>query len=100
MEKIKTLIVYYSSTGANHQLAQWANEGAEAIGSESRIRKVQELAPQEAIAANAAWKKHFDSTKNIAVAKLEDLEWADVIVFSAPTRYGTLPAQMKQFIDS
>lgn len=100
MEKIKTLIVYYSSTGANHQLAKWASEGAEAIGSESRVRKVQELAPNEAIAANAAWKKHSDATKDIAVATLEDLEWADVIVFSAPTRYGTLPAQMKQFIDS
>lgn len=100
MEKIKTLIVYYSSTGANYQLAQWADEGAKGIGSETRIRKVQELAPESAIAGNPAWKKHSDSTKNIQIASLEDLEWADVVVFSAPTRYGTLPAQMKQFLDS
>ncbi|HEY0655389.1 MAG TPA: NAD(P)H:quinone oxidoreductase [Chryseosolibacter sp.] len=100
MDKIKTLIVYYSSTGANYQLAQWASEGAEAVGSETRIRKVEELAPQQAIAANPAWKKHSEETKQIQTASLQDLEWADVIVFSAPTRYGTLPSQMKQFLDS
>lgn len=100
MDKIKTLIVYYSSTGANHQLAQWAVEGAEQIGSETRLRKVQELAPEGAIAGNPAWKKHADATASVQVAELNDLEWADVLVFSAPTRYGTLPAQMKQFLDS
>jgi NAD(P)H dehydrogenase (quinone) len=100
MEKIKTLIVYYSATGANYQLAQWASEGAVEIGADARIRRVEELAPQEAIAANPVWKKHSDETKQVQTASVKDLEWADVIVFSAPTRYGTLPAQMKQFIDS
>jgi NAD(P)H dehydrogenase (quinone) len=100
MEKIKTLIVYYSSTGANYQLSRWAEECAEGIGSEARIRKVAELAPQQAINANAAWKKHADATREIQTASLEDLEWADVIVFSVPTRYGNLPSQMKQFLDS
>lgn len=100
MDKIKTLIVYYSSTGANYQLAQWANESANSVGSETRVRKVQELAPDSAIAANPTWKKHADATRNVETATLSDLEWADVIVFSAPTRYGTLPAQMKQFLDS
>src|SRR3712207_7396575 len=28
------------------------------------------------------------------------LEWADAIIFSMPTRYGNIPAQMKQFLDS
>ena len=100
MDKIKTLIVYYSSTGANYQLAQWADESAQDLGSETRLRKVQELAPADAIASNPAWKKHSEATASIEAATLDDLEWADVIVFSAPTRYGTLPAQMKQFLDS
>jgi NAD(P)H dehydrogenase (quinone) len=99
MEKIKTAVIYYSSTGANYQMAQWAVEGAEQTGAESRIRKVQELASEKVIAANPAWKKHADRAKDVAVATLEDLEWADVIVFSAPTRHGNLPAQMKQFLD-
>lgn len=31
---------------------------------------------------------------------LEDLEWADAIIFSIPTRFGNMPAQMKQFLDT
>lgn len=100
MDKIKAAIIYYSSTGANYQLAQWAAEGAGQAGAETRIRKVAELAPESAIATNAAWKKHADATRNIETAELHDLEWADVLIFSAPTRYGNLPAQMKQFLDS
>jgi NAD(P)H dehydrogenase (quinone) len=100
MNKIKAAIIYYSSTGANYQLAQWAAEGAGQAGAEARIRKVAELAPDTAVAENPAWKKHADATKNVEVATLQDLEWADVIIFSAPTRYGNLPAQMKQFLDS
>jgi NAD(P)H dehydrogenase (quinone) len=100
MEKIKAAIIYYSSTGANHQLAHWAAEGVELGGAEPRIRKVAESAPAEAVASNPAWKKYADNTKDVEQATLADLEWADVIIFSAPTRYGNLPAQMKQFLDS
>ena len=100
MNKIKAAIIYYSSTGANHQLAQWAMEGAEKAGAEVRLRKVKELAPESAIQSNAAWKKHYDQTKNDEEATLSDLEWADVIIFSCPTRYGNVPAQLKQFMDS
>jgi NAD(P)H dehydrogenase (quinone) len=100
MQKIKTLIVYYSSTGANYQLAQWAEEGSTQAGSETRLRKVNELAPETAINNNEAWKKLIARTEHVPLATLEDLEWADVIIFSAPTRYGNLPSQMKQFLDS
>jgi NAD(P)H dehydrogenase (quinone) len=100
MQKIKAAVIYYSSTGANYQMAKWAAEGAEQAGAESRIRKVKELAPEAAIASNPAWKKHADETRDIGEATLEDLEWADVIIFSSPTRYGNLAAQLKQFLDS
>lgn len=100
MNKIRTAIIYYSSTGANHQLAKWAEEGAVAAGADTRLRRVQEIAPEAAINSNPAWKKNAENARNIKIAALEDLEWADVIIFSAPTRYGNLPAQMKQFLDS
>jgi NAD(P)H dehydrogenase (quinone) len=99
MQKIKAAIIFYSSTGANYQLAHWAAEAAEEVGAETRIRKVKELAPASAIEANAAWKQYAERSKDVEHASLDDLEWADVIIFSAPTRYGTLPAQMKQFLD-
>lgn len=99
MSKIKLSVIYYSSTGINHQLSRWAEEAAHEFGAEVRLRKVQELAPQAAIDSNPAWKAHVEATKHIATASSEDLEWADAILFSAPTRFGNLPSQMKQFLD-
>ena len=97
---LKLAIIYYSSTGTNYQLAQWAAESARDEEVEARILKVQELAPQDAINANPLWKKHAEATSDVPVVSLDDLEWADAIIFSMPTRYGNLPSQMKQFLDS
>ena len=33
-------------------------------------------------------------------ASLDDLEWADALIFSMPSRFGNLPSQMKQFLDT
>lgn len=99
MDKVKLAIIYYSSTGNNYQMAKWAKEAAEELGAEVRIRKVQELAPVEAINSNPLWKKHYDETKDVPVATSEDLDWADAIIFSTPTRFGNVASQMKQFLD-
>lgn len=95
----KLLVVYYSSTGGNYQLAEWAKQAGEAAGAEVRIRKVQELAPDVAIDSNPAWRRHVDATQHIEVATTDDLLWADSIVFSSPSRFGVMASQMKQFID-
>lgn len=102
MEKIKLAILYYSSTGTNYQLAKWADEAATQAGAEVRRRKFRETAPPEAIEANEAWKKFTDSEENQQVkeATLDDLEWADAIIFSIPTRYGNLPSQVQSFFDT
>lgn len=100
MEDLKLAIIYYSSTGTNHQLSKWAEAAAKNLGAEVRFRKVKELAPQEAIAANEDWKKHLEATKDVQEASMDDLEWADAYIFSAPTRYGNLPSQLKQFLDT
>ncbi len=99
MSDVKLAVIYYSSTGTNYQLAQWAAEGAREAGAEVKIVKVRELAPESAIASNPAWKAHAEATKNVPEAILDDLEWADAFIFSTPTRYGNVPAQMKQFLD-
>ena len=100
MSQIKLAVIYYSSTGTNYQLAQWAAEAAKAEGAEVRVRKVRELAPPEAIASNPAWQAHVEATKDVPEATLEDLDWADALIFSVPTRFGNLPSQMKQFLDT
>jgi NAD(P)H dehydrogenase (quinone) len=100
MSNMKLAVIYYSSTGTNYQLAKWAEEGGKAAGAEVKVVKVPELAPQSAIDSNPAWKAHVEETKDVPEVTLDDLEWADAIVFSVPTRFGNMPAQMKQFIDT
>lgn len=100
MTNVNIAIVYYSSTGSNYQLAKWAKEGVENTGATAKLVKVKELAPMEAIEANPAWKEHFEATQDVEEAHINDLEWADGIIFSMPTRFGNLPSQMKQFLDT
>ncbi|MBU5266612.1 NAD(P)H:quinone oxidoreductase [Virgibacillus proomii] len=99
MEKVKLSIIYYSSTGINYQLSTWAKEAATEAGAEVRLVKVPELAPESAIVQNPAWKAHYEATKNVKEATSDDIEWADAIIFSTPTRFGNVASQMKQFID-
>ena len=101
MENLKLAVIYYSSTGTNYQLAQWAEKaGKEAGASEVRLLKFKETAPFEAISQNEEWKKHYEATKDVPTVSLNDLEWADAIIFSAPTRYGNLPSQVSSFMDT
>jgi len=100
MANAKVAIIYYSMGGTNYELAKWAKEAVESAGSEARILKVQELAPKEAIEGNPGWKAHVDATQDIPVATSEDLEWADAVIFSTPTRFGNVPSQIKQFLDT
>ncbi len=97
---INLAVIYYSSTGTNYQLAQWAAEAGKEVGAEVKVLKVQELAPEAAIASNPAWKAHLEQTKDVPTVSLDDLEWADAIIFSVPTRFGNVPGQVKQFLDS
>ena len=100
MENVKLAVVFYSMGGTNYQLAKWAEEGAKAAGADVRVLKVEELAPQSVIDGNEGWKATVDATKDVPVATSDDIEWADAIIFSVPSRFGTMPAQMKQFLDT
>ena len=97
---LKLAVIYYSAFGTNYTLAKWAEEAGRAAGAEVRLLKVRELAPEEVIAGNPAWKANREATKDIPIATPEDIEWADAIVFSTPTRFGNMASQMKQFLDT
>lgn len=99
MSSVKLAVIYYSMGGTNYQLAQWAAEGAKEAGAEVKILKVHELAPHTVIENNPIWKAHVEATKNVPEATTNDLEWADAIIFSTPTRFGVMASQMKQFLD-
>lgn len=44
MSNVNLAVIYYSSTGTNYQLAQWAADGGKEAGAEVKICKVPELA--------------------------------------------------------
>jgi NAD(P)H dehydrogenase (quinone) len=97
---VNVAVIYYSATGTVHTLARAVTEGAEKAGATVRLRKVRELAPETAIATNPAWEQHLRDTTDVPDATLDDLAWADAVLFGTPTRFGTPAGQLKSFIDS
>ncbi|MEJ7708013.1 MAG: NAD(P)H:quinone oxidoreductase [Nocardioidaceae bacterium] len=94
-------VVYYSATGNVHGLAEALAEGAESVGAEVRLRRVQETAPDAAIASNDAWQSYVtEVAPTVEVVSLEDLQWADGFGFGAPTRFGNPAGQLRNFLDT
>ena len=100
MDQVKLSIIYYSSTGTTYKLAQAIAEGAEKAGALVTIKKVRELAPEEAIKSNEGWDQHRVATQDVPEATADDIVGADAVIFGSPTRYGNVAAQLKQFIDT
>jgi len=97
---VKVAVIYYSATGTVHALAQAVAEGAEKAGARVRLRKVAETAPPEAIAARPEWGQHRADTADVAEAELDDLAWADAVLFGTPTRFGNPTSQLRAFVES
>lgn len=92
-------VVYYSSTGNVHAIAEAVAEGASDAGAEVRLRRAAELVSDTVIDKNPEWRAHLDATSHIPAADLSDLTWADGFAFGTPSRFGNVAAQLKQFID-
>jgi NAD(P)H dehydrogenase (quinone) len=98
--KVKTAVIFYSATGNVWHLAREAAQAAQDAGADVRLRRVQELAPLSAIKRNERWAVTVEELSSVHEAGVEDLAWADVVLFGTPTRYGTMASQLKQFIDT
>lgn len=100
MAGVKLAIIYYSTYGTNHSMAETAAAAARDAGAEVRVRKVKETAPDEVVQAQDAWAAQVAKTSDVEVATPDDLVWADAFLFSSPTRYGGAASQMRSFIDT
>ncbi len=100
MRSVRLAIVYYSTYGTNHRMAEVAAAAATAAGAEVRLRKVRETAPDGVVNGQDAWRAQAERSAHVAEATLEDLEWANAYLFSGPTRYGAVASQLRAFIDS
>lgn len=97
---VHVAVIYYSSTGTVAELARLIADAAEHAGSDVRLRRAAELAPQTAIDANPAWAANAAATADIMEATHEDVLWADAVVFGTPTRFGNVTSQLKQYLDT
>jgi NAD(P)H dehydrogenase (quinone) len=96
----RVAVIYYSATGTIHRVAEAFVEGALREGADVRLRRVPELAPDEVIDRNPAWRRHLEKTSDIPAATHADLEWANAYAFGTPTRYGNVCAQLRMFLDT
>ena len=97
---VKLAILFYSTYGTNHQMAEIAAEAARAAGADVKLLRIAETAPDAVVNGQDAWKTQVEKAADIPVATPEDMEWADAYLFSAPTRFGAAPSQLRAFIDT
>lgn len=89
------LVLYYSSYGHIETMAQAVAEGAaEVEGAEVVIKRVPELVPEE-VARGAYMKLDQDAP----LADPNELGDYDAVLVGAPTRFGNMAAQMRNFWD-
>lgn len=90
----KILVLYYSSYGHIERMAQAVAEGARTAGAEVDIKRVPELVPEE-----VARRSHFKMDQAAPIATVDELPNYDAVILGVPTRFGNMPAQMKNFLD-
>ena len=100
MAQVKLAIVYYSTYGTNHQMAEAAAEAAREAGAEVRLRKVRETAPAGggegagclggAGGAHRAHRRGHPGGPGLGGR----------VPLQRPTRYGGAASQMRSFIDT
>ncbi len=97
---VKLAIVYYSTYGTNHRMAEIAADAGRAAGAEVRLLRVAETAPTEVVNSQEAWKAAAERQAHVPVVSHDDMEWANAYLFVTPTRYGSAASQMRAFIDT
>lgn len=118
----RILVIYYSAYGHVFELAKAAAEGAARTdGCEARLVRIPELEAENnrtpyldrrpsaapgglavkfaTVSRFAKYEASLERQKPIPVATNDDLRWADGIVLGFPTYFGSMPAQVKLFLE-
>jgi len=96
----KLAIIYHSSQGTTHAMAQRLAATAEGLGAEVRLRHVAETAPDAAVQSVEAWAAHAAEIADAPKATPGDIVWADAVIFGSPTRYGHITSQLQAYLDT
>lgn len=91
----KLLVLYYSTYGHIETMANAVAEGARNVpGVEVTLKRVPETLSDE-----AAQKMGVKLDQSAPVATPAELPEYDAIIFGFPTRFGSMPTQMRSFLD-
>ncbi len=97
---MKVLVVYYSTYGHVHKMAEAIAEGAkEVTGAEVTLRRVPETLPPEVLEKMGAVEAQ-KTLSHVPVCTVDELAEADAVIFGTPTRFGNMCGQMRQFLDA
>jgi NAD(P)H dehydrogenase (quinone) len=89
------LVLYYSSYGHIEAMARAQAEGAARIGMFNVIvKRVPELMSPELCKASG-----FKLDQAADIARPDELDQYEAIIFGTPTRFGNMAAQMRNFLD-
>jgi NAD(P)H dehydrogenase (quinone) len=95
----KVQVVFYSMYGHVYQMAEAVAAGAREVpGTEVTLWRVPELVPAEALERTGATAAQA-AFAYVPVIDPEQLAEADAVIFGAPTRFGNVAAQMRNFLD-
>jgi NAD(P)H dehydrogenase (quinone) len=95
----KVFVVFYSTYGHVHTMANAVAEGARSVaGTDVTLFQVPELMPDEALVKSGAAKTR-QAFAHVPIIEPERLVEADAIIFGTPTRFGNMAAQMRNFLD-
>ncbi len=97
---MKVLIVYYSTYGHVHKMAEAIAEGVGKVsGAEAVMRRLPETLPDEVLEKMGAVDAQKAMT-HVPICTVDELASADAVIFGTPTRFGNMCGQMRQFLDA
>ena len=96
----RVLVVYYSLYGHVYRLAEAAAEGVRSVPDvEATVRRVPETLSAEVLEKLGATEAQRQQV-SVPVCTVNELAEYDGIIFGAPTRFGAVCGQMRQFLDA
>ena len=97
---MKVLLVYYSTYGHVHKMAEAIAEGVGEIdGAQAVMRRVPETLSEEVLEKMGAVDAQR-AMSHVPSCTVNELTSADAVIFGTPTRFGNMCGQMRQFLDA
>ena len=96
----RVLVIFYSMYGHVRRMAEAIASGAgEVPGVEVALRRVPETLPEAVLQAMGALEAQR-AMADVPVCAVEELAGAEAVILGAPTRFGSMCGQMRQFLDA